>query len=176
MKILLVGEYSRLHNTLKEGLNTLGHEVTLLGDGDGFKNFPVDISIKPVFVKLPAVKWLTVLLYKTLNIDLTELERGLRFFQHLKHLKNYDVVQLINEKPIKTIPFIERYLLKRLFHQNSKTFLLSCGIDLISLKFMLEKGFRYSLMDPFQENPDLKAEYKYIQDYKSKSHRKTHNL
>ena len=41
---------------------------------------------------------------------------------------------------------------------------------------MLQKGFRYSLMDPYHENPDLKSDYKYIQDYKSKSHRKTHDL
>ncbi len=176
MKILLVGEYSRLHNTLKEGLNTLGHEITLVGDGDGFKNFPVDVSIKAVFVHLPVLKWITVFFYKVFNLDLSELERGIRFFQQLKRLKNYDVVQLINEKPIKTIPFFERYLLKRLFQQNSKIFLLSCGIDLISLEFMLEKGFRYSLMDPYHENPDLKTDYKYIQDYKSKSHRKTHDL
>ncbi|MFT7626885.1 MAG: glycosyltransferase involved in cell wall biosynthesis [Ulvibacter sp.] len=176
MKILLVGEYSRLHNTLKEGLNTFGHEVTLVGDGDGFKNFPVDVSIKAVFVQLPVLKWITLFFYKVFNLDLTELERGLRFFQQLKRLKNYDVVQLINEKPIKTIPFFERYLLKRLFQQNSKIFLLSCGIDLISLEFMLEKGFRYSLMDPYHENPDLKTDYKYIQDYKSKSHRETHDL
>ena len=37
MKILLVGEYSRLHNSLKEGLEKLGHDVTLVGKQDGFK-------------------------------------------------------------------------------------------------------------------------------------------
>lgn len=176
MKILLVGEYSRLHNTLKESFTSLGHEVTLIGDGDGFKNFPVDISIKAVFAHLPVLKWITQFFYKFLNIDLTELERGTRCLLQLRRLKNYDVVQLINEKPLKTFPFLERYLLKRLFRQNSKIFLLSCGIDLISLEFMLKNGFRYSLMDPYHENPELKPHYKYIQEYKSKSHRKTHNL
>lgn len=33
MKILLVGESSLLHNTLKKGLVELGHQVTLLSDG-----------------------------------------------------------------------------------------------------------------------------------------------
>ena len=42
MKILLIGEYSRLHNSLKEGLQKLGNEVTILGFKDGFKDFPVD--------------------------------------------------------------------------------------------------------------------------------------
>jgi hypothetical protein len=46
MKILLVGEYSRLHNSLKEGLLKLGHEVILLGSNDGFKDYPVDLRIK----------------------------------------------------------------------------------------------------------------------------------
>ena len=45
MKILLLGEYSRLHNSLKEGLVALGHEVTIVGCGDKFKKFPVDYSI-----------------------------------------------------------------------------------------------------------------------------------
>ena len=46
MKILLIGEYSGLHNSLKDGLQLNGHSVTLLGTGDGFKNFPVDILMK----------------------------------------------------------------------------------------------------------------------------------
>ena len=45
MKILLVGEYSRLHNSLKEGLAALGHEVIIVGCGDKFKKFSVDYSI-----------------------------------------------------------------------------------------------------------------------------------
>ena len=48
MKILLVGEFSRLHNSLKEGLLALGHDVTLVGTGDSFKNFPVDLSFEPI--------------------------------------------------------------------------------------------------------------------------------
>ena len=46
MKILLIGEYSNLHNSLKQGLLKNGHEVVLLGNGDGFKNLDVDILIK----------------------------------------------------------------------------------------------------------------------------------
>lgn len=42
MKILLIGEYSRLHNSLKEGLQHLGHDVTLISTGDGMKQFPSD--------------------------------------------------------------------------------------------------------------------------------------
>ena len=42
MKILLVGEYSGLHNSLKEGLIQLNHKVTLVSSGDNFKNYPSD--------------------------------------------------------------------------------------------------------------------------------------
>jgi glycosyltransferase involved in cell wall biosynthesis len=176
MKILLLGEYSRLHNTLKEGLISLGHNVTIVGDGDGFKNFPVDISTRPVFMDLPINRFIRKAIYKFFKFDLSALEKGLRFYFQLKRLKNFDVVQLINEKPIKTIPSFERYLLKKVFDNNQKTFLLSCGIDVISVDFMLQKKFRYSLMDPYFEDPKLKPEYQYILDYTSKSHRRTHNL
>ena len=46
MKILLLGEYSNVHWTLAEGLRQLGHHVTVVSDGDGWKNYPRDISLK----------------------------------------------------------------------------------------------------------------------------------
>ena len=49
MRILLIGEYSRLHNSLKEGLIELGHEVIIMAEGDGFKKYPVDIKISHSF-------------------------------------------------------------------------------------------------------------------------------
>ena len=119
MKILLVGEYSRLHNTLKEGLKSLGYEVDIVGDGDGFKNFPVDFSIRPRFVNNSVINWFRKGLYKIFNFDLATIEKGIRFYLLLNKLKGYDVVQLINEKPIKTTPAFERFLLKKLFDRNS---------------------------------------------------------
>ena len=44
MKILLIGEYSRLHNSLKEGLEKNGHKVVINGFNDSFKNYPVDLK------------------------------------------------------------------------------------------------------------------------------------
>ena len=49
MRILLVGEYSRFHNSLKEGLQKLQHDVTLIGRADSFKNYPIDISLEATF-------------------------------------------------------------------------------------------------------------------------------
>ena len=49
MKILLLGEYSRLHNSLKEGLQILGHHVIIIADGDHFKKFDVDFDERYIF-------------------------------------------------------------------------------------------------------------------------------
>lgn len=176
MKILLLGEYSHLHTTLKQGLMALGHEVTIVGDGDGFKNFPVDISIRPTISDKPIIKIIKKGLYKLFGYDLNALERGLRFYKQAHNFRNYDLVQLINEKPIKTTPKLERYLLKKIFKHNKKVFLLSCGVDYISVQFMLKKEFRYSLMNPYFEDSSTTFQYAYIMDYTTKAHKKTHDL
>lgn len=44
MKILLIGEYSNVHNTLAKGLRELGHEVCVISNGDFWKNYPRDID------------------------------------------------------------------------------------------------------------------------------------
>ncbi len=94
MKILLLGEYSRLHNSLKEGLVTLGHEVTLAATGDSFKNFPVDVSFEP---KLTTKNWFFIfvkkVVFKLTNLNLEKTEKGIRFYFLLPKFKNYDVVQ-----------------------------------------------------------------------------------
>ena len=56
MKILLIGEYSNLHNSLKQGLVKNGHNVVLLGNGDGFKNYDADILIKSSFFEKKFLK------------------------------------------------------------------------------------------------------------------------
>ena len=176
MRILLIGEYSRLHNSLKEGLVTLGHDVTLVGNGDGFKNFPVDLSTKARWSESPIGTFFRKIIHRLTKLDIAELEFGIRFYFHLKHLKGFDVVQLINESPIQTTPKLERYLLKKIFKQNQKTFLLCCGVDHIVAKHLIEKKERYSIMDPFFENPNSKKEYEFILDYLSPNHIKTHEL
>lgn len=46
MKILLVGESSLLHNTLKKGLVERGHQVTLMSDGNDWHDSPRDIDLR----------------------------------------------------------------------------------------------------------------------------------
>ena len=78
MKILLIGEYSNVHWTLAEGLRALGHEVTVLSNGDFWKDYPRDIDL----VRRPG-KWGGIC-YLT------------RLYRLLPRLRGYDVVQLIS--------------------------------------------------------------------------------
>lgn len=50
MRILLFGEYSNLFNCIKDGLLELGHEVYLVSDGNGYRNYESDYRYD---VKLP---------------------------------------------------------------------------------------------------------------------------
>ena len=177
MKILLVGEFSRLHNSLKEGLLALGHEVVLVNNGDGFKNFPADISIRAAFFKsklgnIPRQIW-----FRLFKFDLALLEHGIRFWRISKKLNNFDVVQLINERPIQTISKLELFLLKRIFKQNNKIFLMCCGIDYMTVSHMLKQKDRYSVMNPYFEGiPEAKKQYDYYFDFLTKSHQKIHHF
>ena len=46
MKILLIGEASFLHNTLKKGLLERGHRVLTMSDGNGWHDAPRDIDLR----------------------------------------------------------------------------------------------------------------------------------
>ena len=176
MRILLIGEFSRLHNSLKEGLVALGHDVIIVANGDGFKNYPVDLSTKAKWCETKLGNIPRQLIYRLTKFDSARIEFGIRFYLHLNKLKNFDVVQLINESPIQTTPLFERFLLKKLFQQNHKLFLLCCGVDYSVAIHLIEKKERYSIMDPYFENPKLKKEFSYILNFLSNNHKKTHDL
>lgn len=78
MKILLIGEYSNVHNTLSQGLKELGHEVKVLSNGDFWKNYPRDYSLVRKLGKWGGVTYVARLLW------------------FLPRLRGYDIVQLIN--------------------------------------------------------------------------------
>ena len=176
MRILLIGEFSRLHNSLKEGLVALGHEVIIVANGDGFKNYPADLSTKAKWCETKLGNIPRQIIFRLTRFDIARIEFGIRFYFHLNKLKDFDVVQFINEAPIQTIPSLERFLLKKLIHQNKKTFLLCCGVDYLVAQHFIEKKERYSIMNPYFENPKLKKEFSYILNFLSNNHKKTHDL
>ena len=176
MRILLVGEYSRLHNSLKEGLMQLGHEVVLLSSGDGFKNFPSDIIMKPSIFLKPGFKIIAKFFDKFFSIQLVELENYYKLEKIIPTLIGFDVVQLINEQPFKTSPKREIKLISKLIDQNKCLFLLSCGTDYTSVKYALEKKFKYSILTPYFEDKSLKNNYRFILKYVTPSYKKLHNF
>lgn len=147
MRILLVGEYSRLHNSLKEGLIKLGHEVRIIGTGDQFKQYPVDFQLIPKY-KSGFSKKLKVGIYKLFKIDLTSRNLLKQFFSFKDLLKNYDAVQLINESPLGMTPKEEKKAIRFLKKYNSNIFLLSCGTDFSSVSYALSKKPRKSIFTP----------------------------
>ena len=176
MKILLIGEYSRLHNSLKEGLQKSGHKVTLLGSGDGFKNYPVDIKIDSIFFNLKLFKLFAKLIDRLFKISLNELEMYYKANKIISNLKGYDVVQLINENAFRTLPSLEILLIKTLMKNNEKLFLLSCGVDQKSVEYSLNSKFKYSILTPYFENPSLKKSFKHILKYNTREYIKLHEF
>ena len=176
MKILLIGEYSRLHNSLKEGLQKNGHKVTLLGSGDGFKNYPVDIKIDSIFFNLKLFKLFAKLIDRLFKISLNELEMYYKANKIISNLKGYDVVQLINENAFRTLPSLEILLIKTLMKNNEKLFLLSCGVDQKSVEHSLNSKFKYSILTPYFENPSLKKSFKHILKYNTREYVKLHEF
>jgi glycosyltransferase involved in cell wall biosynthesis len=175
MKILLVGEYSRLHNSLKEGLEKLGHDVTIIGTQDGFKALPIDIEVKSRLPKNKFLSYICSVIYRFFRINFFSLENALLWHLELRKLKAFDIVQLYNESIAKTYPSLERRLIALLKKNNKKLFLLSCGIDYTSVKFAQDKKFRYSIMTPFHNNPNLKDKYKFILKKLKSNNYKLHN-
>jgi len=175
MKILLVGEYSLLHNSLKKGLVKLGHEVILIGNSNGYRSYPVDYDHEAKFLTKRIFIIPRKILYRLFKFDIVGLEYGFRFYLHLSKLKNFDVVQFVNEAPIKTFKFLEFFFIKKIFYSNKKSFVLSAGIDYLTLKFYMENKSYKSLMLPFFANPKLKEHIQFF-DYFSKGHSKIHNF
>src|SRR5690554_4984461 len=173
MKILLVGEYSRLHNSLKKGLQALGHQVTLVSTGDHFKKFPSDILLKRRFNKGLAKK-IKVGFYMLFGVDITSLLLKNAILSHKKQLQDFDVVQLINESPFGIEPNYEKEIVSYLKMNNKKIFLLSCGTDYTSVKYAYEKKLRYSIFNPLFEGKVHKKDFAPALKYLEPEYRELH--
>lgn len=111
MRILLLGEYSNVHNTLAKGLRALGHECVVASDGDSWKNYPRDIDLSRRKGIVGKIQFLW------------------RLLKALPRLRGFDVVQLINpvflELKAEHIVSIYHYLRRH----NKKVILGAYGMD-----------------------------------------------
>ena len=127
MKILLMGEYSNVHATLAEGLRKLGHHVTVLSNGDFWKNYPRDIDLVRKPGKLGGIMYM------------------IKLYTIVHKLRGYDIVQLINpmflELKAECIFPIYQYLRKH----NKKVILGGFGMDYYWVSVCCkDKPLRYS--------------------------------
>ncbi len=176
MKILLLGEYSRLHNSLKEGLQALGHEVLLVGTGDNFKQLPSDIDVSS---RLRDNYWLNkwwqaVYLVSGYNHFKKDIYKNL--VKLIPQLKNYDAVQLINEDVFAIYPDDEIKFLKRVFDQNNRVFLSACGEDTHVIDYYKQEYLRYSILTPYVELDGLDNDYFFSFKYLKPEYRRLHDF
>lgn len=128
MKILLVNECSNLHTTLAKGLKELGHQVVTISGGNGWRNYPRDISLVR-----KSTSHLDGILYLA------------RLYSLLPKLKGYDVVQINNpiffDIKAERLFFIYDYLRRH----NKSIFLGAFSTDHYWVKTCCqEKPLRYS--------------------------------
>lgn len=119
MKILLFGEYSGLFNNLKDGLQTLGHEVFLTSNGDFYRNYPSDY------------RW-----DKQVQGRLGNAVSLFNVFSHLKKFTGFDVVLIISANPLYKLYFSEK-IFNFLLNNNSKVYLCGAGLNTFSFAFWL---------------------------------------
>lgn len=175
MKILLVGEYSRLHNSLKEGLIALGHEVLLVSTGDAFKNYPSDVILKRKYDS-GFLKKIKVGVFRLLGVDITSVSLKNQFFKKSETFRGFDAVQLINESPFGILPKYEKEIISYLKKHNKKLFLLSCGTDYTSVKYAFEKKFQYSIFNPLFDGKVSEKELYPALKYISPPYKDLHNF
>ncbi len=128
MRVLLLGEYSNVHWTLAEGLRSLGHDVVVASDGDGWKGYPRDVDLRRTSLSATGA-----------------LRYAFRLMQAFPRFRGFDVVQLINPvflsfKAERIYPFF-RYLRR----YNRSVFLGAFGMDHYWVKAGTDcRTFRYS--------------------------------
>ncbi len=176
MKILLLGEYSRLHNSLKEGLVALGHKVVLVGTGDDFKNFPVDINVSSTLKKRWLTKKIGVAIYKLAGFDIFKKDVYRKLLKMAPQLRDFDVVQLINEDAFDIYPKDAISFYKDIFNQNNKVFLSGCGDDFHVINYYNQKKMRYSILTPFFKNKSLKKQFDFSFKYLSEPYKELHDF
>ena len=124
MRILLIGEYSNVHHTLGEALRRLGHEVWLVSDGDGWKDYPRDADISRT-----AEGWRgsISLIWKVVRL--------------LPRMRGWDVVQIINPAVLYLTPKWNRWFFRYLKRNNKRISLGCYGDDYAVMQGM--KNDRY---------------------------------
>ena len=175
MKILLIGEYSRLHNSLKEGLQKLGNDVTILGFKDGFKDFPVDFPLEKKWDSGFLKKIKLALLVLT-GFDISVYLTYRQFWKKRKHFQDFDVVQLINENSFFCDYKYEKKILEYIFKHNKKVFLLSAGDDYMYVNYNFAHPENPSIIQPYLAGKIADKDFSNVLKFRTKPFEKLHQF
>jgi len=173
MNILLIGEYSRLHNSLKEGLLKSGHQVSILGFGDSFKDFPVDFKLYKRWDS-GLLKKIKIGVYKICGFDISSYLTYLQFKRNKSAFKDFDVVQLINENSFYCDYHFEKKILEFIFKNNQYVFLLSCGTDYVNINYCFNNPDFKSIIQPYLQGKIAAKNYGGVLKFRTRSFKKLH--
>ncbi len=177
MRILLVGEYSNFHNSLKYGLEFLGHDVVLLGDGDGFKNYPVDIDLSDHYYNNHRVfRKLEGFVRRLTGWNIADRLRWSRFRESEKYLKDHDIVQFINSNAMGCNPTTEKYMIDFLLQNNHSFFLVAAGDDCEYADFIINKHEGYNILEAIKTGQQTTADFYYTYKYLKPAYRENYDL
>lgn len=138
MRILLFGEYSNVHATLALGLRKLGHEVLVVSDGDGWKDYPRDIDIS----RKGCGKWDTLRYLFRLARVLRRLSVKPRDRQHQYC---FDVIHIINPLFVELKPSRALYVYRYIRRLAKIVTMGAYGMDYYWIKSCIPPTpFRYS--------------------------------
>ena len=138
MRILFIGEFSNVHNTLAQGLKKLGHEVVVASNGDYWKQYHRDIDLARIhedgmgmMVKVRNAIHLMQFLF--------------RLALALPKMHGFDVVQFINPYFVSLKSENSFWLYRYLRRNNKKVILGAYGDDFYLVDCMTrKKPLRYS--------------------------------
>lgn len=174
MKILLMGEYSGVYTELRAGLKALGHDVFLIANGDGVKNYNSDLKIDLSRRRNNLIyRCFEYLLFR---FGLDGLFRLKQNWSYLKpHISGFDAVLLINPIVDGNVgPLANFVILRYIFKSNKSAYLSVLGDDYYVAKYYakhkLQNGFynlkfRDFIFPQWHSKYRLCFGYKFVNDY-----------
>jgi glycosyltransferase involved in cell wall biosynthesis len=143
MKILLFGEFSGFYNCLRDGLVENGHDVFMVSNGDGKRNYPADYN------------WFVD------GDKYGRLRPFMEVFRLLKNrnlLKGYDVVMLIHPHVITNVVSLVRPVYDYILKNNDKVFLSGAGLFNYSRKYWYNTNEKYHnyVVGEFEDLPKFR--------------------
>ena len=141
-----------------------------MSTGDAFKNYPADVKLTAKRIEgFGLLNLYRKALFRFTRLDIASLEIGYRALDFLYNRKPYDVIQLINEYPIKSPYFLERRIVERLRQLTPKLVVLACGDDYSYLNNLDKLPHHPALQHP-------EVEFPHSEKYLTASHKKYHEF